>query len=47
MATVLTNAGKAIVTNRIKGSGTEPQQKGHFGLCRIFGNEHQGFGQNF
>jgi len=24
MATVLTNAGKAIVTNRIKGSGTEP-----------------------
>ncbi len=24
MATVLVNAGKAIVTNRIKGSGTEP-----------------------
>ena len=24
MATVLTNAGKAITTNRIKGSGTEP-----------------------
>lgn len=24
MATVLTNAGKAIVTNRLKGSGTEP-----------------------
>lgn len=24
MATVLTNSGKAIVTNRIKGSGTEP-----------------------
>lgn len=24
MATVLTNAGKAIVTNRLRGSGTEP-----------------------
>src|SRR5687768_1568049 len=24
LATVFTNAGKAIVTNRIKGSGTEP-----------------------
>lgn len=24
MATVVTNAGKAIITNRIKGSGTEP-----------------------
>lgn len=24
MATVLTNTGKAVVTNRIKGSGTEP-----------------------
>lgn len=24
MANVVTNAGKAIVTNRIKGSGTEP-----------------------
>lgn len=24
MATVLTNAGKAIVTNRLKGAGTEP-----------------------
>ena len=24
MATVVTNAGKAVITNRIKGSGTEP-----------------------
>ncbi len=28
MATVLSNAGKAIVTNRIKGSGTEPNYVG-------------------
>lgn len=28
LATVLTNAGKAITTNRIKGSGTEPNYVG-------------------
>ena len=28
MATVLTNAGKAITTNRLKGSGTEPNYLG-------------------
>lgn len=28
MATVFANAGKAIVTNRLKGSGTEPQYVG-------------------